>query len=363
MTRRDRLEWAREEFARFEEISLYDRPEEDRLFRVKGVGGLKGQAPEVLIPAVRTLKPDEVQTRGGVVEARGLPQRFPPTKPPKSFRLLTSDEKKIAGLPESSTAQIDSQGRITVPRDPTPKQIEQGKPGAFSDIARKFDKQLVAVSNLFRRGRDIIGLVEQGGADVIGTSGFMSRIVSAFGVQSKSIAKKLGLSFNTESYDFSGVDSLSVSEDAADARIIKSAILDMAILKAQTLGLGTGRALSDKDIQNQIDTISDSLGDDKAFIANLKQSMRNAALDFQQEARILFRKPDFDIQSELGPENALFFEQAVDAQQEATSEATPQGIPEITLTDEQKTSMKIPLDQDVVIRQGENQFLVRANVQ
>ncbi len=39
----DRLAWAREEFCRFEEMSLYIRAEEDRLARVKGAGGLSRQ--------------------------------------------------------------------------------------------------------------------------------------------------------------------------------------------------------------------------------------------------------------------------------------------------------------------------------
>jgi ribonuclease D len=40
---RDRLEWAREEFARFESLKTYEPSEETRLFRVKGVGSLRGE--------------------------------------------------------------------------------------------------------------------------------------------------------------------------------------------------------------------------------------------------------------------------------------------------------------------------------
>lgn len=67
LTHRDRLEWAREEFARFEEIALYDRPEEDRLFRVKGIGALKGQP----LAVVREL----LGWREGLAERRNRPAR------------------------------------------------------------------------------------------------------------------------------------------------------------------------------------------------------------------------------------------------------------------------------------------------
>jgi ribonuclease D len=44
----NRLDWAREEFARFEDMSLYHRAEEDKLRRVKGAGALSGQQLAIL---------------------------------------------------------------------------------------------------------------------------------------------------------------------------------------------------------------------------------------------------------------------------------------------------------------------------
>lgn len=43
LTARGRLEWAEEEFRHFEDRSLYDRDEEDKLRRVKGMSSLKGK--------------------------------------------------------------------------------------------------------------------------------------------------------------------------------------------------------------------------------------------------------------------------------------------------------------------------------
>jgi ribonuclease D len=43
LSRRNRLAWVLEEFARFEDISFYRRAEEEKLLRVKGSGALKGR--------------------------------------------------------------------------------------------------------------------------------------------------------------------------------------------------------------------------------------------------------------------------------------------------------------------------------
>lgn len=43
LAQKNRIEWAREEFAHFEDMTLYRRVEEDRLLRIKGAGSLRGQ--------------------------------------------------------------------------------------------------------------------------------------------------------------------------------------------------------------------------------------------------------------------------------------------------------------------------------
>ena len=67
LKRSERLEWVREEFAKFEDEHLYERPEEEKLARVKGVGGLKGQA----LAVVRSL----LSWREELAERRNRPAR------------------------------------------------------------------------------------------------------------------------------------------------------------------------------------------------------------------------------------------------------------------------------------------------
>ncbi len=43
LVRRNRLEWAREEYVRFEDVSVYRRADEEKLLRLKGSGALKGR--------------------------------------------------------------------------------------------------------------------------------------------------------------------------------------------------------------------------------------------------------------------------------------------------------------------------------
>lgn len=53
LARRNRLEWAREEFARFEDMTLYRRVEEDRVQRIKGAGSLRGRERGILLALFR----------------------------------------------------------------------------------------------------------------------------------------------------------------------------------------------------------------------------------------------------------------------------------------------------------------------
>ncbi len=48
LTQRRRVEWAKEEFLRFEEATLYQRVEQEKLFRMKGSGMLKGRELAIL---------------------------------------------------------------------------------------------------------------------------------------------------------------------------------------------------------------------------------------------------------------------------------------------------------------------------
>jgi ribonuclease D len=67
LKRSKRLEWVREEFAKFEDANLYERPEEEKLARLKGAGGLKGQA----LAVVRSL----LSWRQVLAERRNRPAR------------------------------------------------------------------------------------------------------------------------------------------------------------------------------------------------------------------------------------------------------------------------------------------------
>lgn len=215
---------------------------------------------------------------------------------------LSDAEKQGLGLPANILAQRKPNGDIIVRRDPNPKKVEQGKPGEFDKLAVENRKQLSAIKNIARRGRELINRVNKEGGDILGASGFLSQISAGLKAQVPSIAKKFGLSINVEAFDWP-----TLVDDSPNARILKSAILDLAIMKAQAIGLGTGRALSDKDVQQQINTIGGSWGDPTTFVENMREAIRGVALDYQESMRTVFKEPGFDIRRELGEENSMFF--------------------------------------------------------
>lgn len=276
----------------------------------------QGGVSQVAVPASEIIPQGAVQSIGGVPGVRGQPAPGPAPKIKAVFDTTIkqprfASEEEILGsngvlqpLPTGFEIKTNPDGSVTILSGTRRGEDKEGKSR----------ERLVSIQNMARRALSLIDVVEKGGADVLATSGFLSQLKSGFDAQAKSIAKKFGLSLNTESFDFPGLN-----EDAVNARLIKSAVLDLAIMKAQAIGLGSGRALSDKDIQQQINTLSGGFGDPNVVIANIKQAVANVALDFQQGRRILFDEPTFDIRSNLGPGSEVFFnEQEVNAPQGAT---------------------------------------------
>lgn len=282
----------------------------------------QGGVSQVAVPAVRTIPQGAVESTGGIAGVRGQPAPGPAPKIKAVFDTTTkqprfASEQEILGsngvlqpLPTGFEIKTNADGSVTILSGTRKGEDKEGESR----------ERLVSIQNMARRALSLIDIVEKGGADVLATSGFLSQLKSGFDAQAKSIAKKFGLSLNTESFDFPGL-----SEDAVNARLIKSAVLDLAIMKAQAIGLGSGRALSDKDIQQQINTLSGGFGDPNVVIANIKQATANVALDFQQTRRILFDDPTFDIRTNLGPGSEIFFDEQAASAPKGGIEDLPDG--------------------------------------
>ncbi len=282
----------------------------------------QGGKTEVAIPARVNVPQGAVESTGGVAGVRGQPALG---RAPKIKAVFDTTTKQ----PRFASEQEILQSNGVLQPLPTGFEIKTNADGSVSILSgtrRGEDKegesreQLVSIQNMSRRALGLIDMVQKGGADVLATSGFLSQLKSGFDAQAKSVAKKFGLSLNIESFDFPGLN-----EDAVNARLIKSAVLDLAIMKAQAIGLGSGRALSDKDIQQQINTLSGGFGDPNVVIANIKQATANVALDFQQKRRILFDEPTFDIRSELGPGSEAFFDEQEASAPKGEIEDLPDG--------------------------------------
>lgn len=279
------------------------------------------------VPVTRSVlaegQEETLRQGGNVVSRRKNVKDFAPVASPEEFRPLSRDEKILLNIdPDDSriSAEISRlTGKTRILRDRTPILREEGPPGAFSDKATANRKTKADFQNFTRRALKVRELVQKGGADVIGTAGFLNQLKQAVGPQATAIAKTLGLSSSVESFDFPGID-----DSAINARLIKSAILDLAIVKAKAIGLGEGRALSDRDLQLQINTISGGFGDPAQFLANLDQAVVNLAEDLEQNQRTIQQDTVFNVRDlvDLTP-----FEQRV--LEPATPTADPQSVDDI----------------------------------
>lgn len=161
-----------------------------------------------------------------------------------------------------------------------------------SERRDEFERQTTDVVNLFRRGNEVVNTLEQGGgSSIVGFAGAFNRLGNAINEQSKALASQFGLSREVKEFDFQ-----TFPKEAQNSAIIKSAMLDLAILKAGATGAGTGRALSDKDVQQQLNSLGQGSGSARTFAGTLTEALRQVGLDVQTRRRTLIPGDEnFDI--------------------------------------------------------------------
>ena len=144
------------------------------------------------------------------------------------------------------------------------ERVEQGGPGEFGLTDAQYSKQQVAINdqvaamNTFARGTErLLGIMrENPGANTLVAQ--MANIGTRAVTEVRTLANTMGVTFergedawNPDNYNevFNAVGLAEASPR------IKNGFLAMAIQRAMGSGLGTGRALSDYDIKNQLATL------------------------------------------------------------------------------------------------------------
>ncbi len=150
------------------------------------------------------------------------------------------------------------------------QRIEQGAPGAFSTDAQlgklqiDINEQVAAINSFGAGAQQLLEIVGEGGANTLTAS--LANIGNRLRQEIRTLVNRAGVKFEDRSVA-SAFDhnSFKGAFDAAglageNARI-KNAFLALAIQRAIASGLGTGRALSDKDIENQLKTLGQNQSD------------------------------------------------------------------------------------------------------
>tara|TARA_R110000765_G_scaffold402298_1_gene498018 strand:- start:2344 stop:2853 length:510 start_codon:yes stop_codon:yes gene_type:complete len=150
-------------------------------------------------------------------------------------------------------------------------------------------------------------LLEAGGAGIAGITGTLAAWGEGIAEQVRTIVQKTydegeGVS-GPDSFDFTGFGDLGIHRTE-----FQQGIYRLAVLNAQALGLGTGRALSDRDVQMQITSLSGGKGDPEATKNLLVKSTKGILLDLQSDFQVAGDKGYniFGELSEYGDDLSLF---------------------------------------------------------
>jgi hypothetical protein len=206
---------------------------------------------------------------GNYVQSQLLPPDADSPKSAETFATvgpngyLTDHRSAVPGTPEYEQL-VRSPDHVRVGLPTGIERVEQGGPGEFGMTQSQFGKQQIAINdqvaamNTFAKGTErLLGIMrENPGANTLVAQ--MANIGHRAITEVKTLVNSLGVEFergdeawNIDNY----ADVFKANGLAGASPRIKNGFLAMAIQRAMGSGLGTGRALSDYDIKNQLATL------------------------------------------------------------------------------------------------------------
>lgn len=148
-----------------------------------------------------------------------------------------------------------------------PSRLEQGGAGDFDLRGQKgklqieINEQVAAINTFGSRANRLLPLIAQGGNTLVAS---LSNVGNRVFQEVKVLSKNFGVEFESgdEAFNTSRYSGAFSAAGLAGANPrAKAGFLGLAIQKAIASGLGTGKALSDKDIENQLISIGRNQGD------------------------------------------------------------------------------------------------------
>lgn len=146
-----------------------------------------------------------------------------------------------------------------------PGRLEQDTAGAFSGQRGKLqieiNEQVAAINTFGSRANRLLPLIAEGGNTLVAS---LSNVGNRVFQEVKALSRSFGIDFESgdDAFNVSRYDgAFSAAGLAGASPRAKAGFLGLAIQKAIASGLGTGKALSDKDIENQLISIGKNQAD------------------------------------------------------------------------------------------------------
>jgi len=149
------------------------------------------------------------------------------------------------------------------------KRIEQferrapfGTPVQLGKLQIDINEQAAAVNSFGAAGQQLLEIVGEGGANTL-TAG-LANVGNRLRQEVRTLASRAGVEFESGSKAFDQNNfkgAFQAGGLAGENARVKNAFLALAIQRAIASGLGSGRALSDKDISNQLETLGQNQSD------------------------------------------------------------------------------------------------------
>jgi hypothetical protein len=134
---------------------------------------------------------------------------------------------------------------------PAPSQQEVGKPGDFNLTKKQKGELLeaeIGTRQAIASANDILAKMDEN-PDAFQQVGSMASFVSGMSAEAVGIARAAGVDIPDTIYDLEQYED-SFTKLGVESDVAKGAIFDLALSYAAASGLGTGKALSDKDVKN-----------------------------------------------------------------------------------------------------------------
>ncbi len=182
------------------------------------------------------------------------------------------------------------------------QQVEQGPPGAFGTSSQRGAQQVeletrVAAVNAFgSQAKRLLDIIEKTpGANTVTAA--MTNVGNRIMNEVRTLSNSLGIEFESggSAFDVSRYGDVFKEVGLAGANPrVKNGFLGLAIQRAIASGLGTGRALSDKDIEQQLKTLGRNQSDPDIIARIFTDSFENLvdSVTFQHRATPGLKLPE-----------------------------------------------------------------------